>query len=113
MDIHYDTARLMNPPITDGDWVWIETRKGRIKQRARLTFGITENCVKTQHHFWYPEMPGEEPYLHGIWESNTNVLTEDDEELCDPVFGTWPHTAIPCKVYKVAKGSILEQDKSR
>ncbi|BBO81103.1 hypothetical protein DSCO28_16690 [Desulfosarcina ovata subsp. sediminis] len=110
MDIHYDTARLMDPPVTDGDWVWIETRKGRIKQRARLTFGLAENCVKTTHHFWYPEMPGEEPYLHGIWESSTNVLTEDDPELCDPVFGTWPHTAIPCKVYKVVDGSHLEND---
>ena len=113
MDIHYDTARMADPPITDGDWVWIESRKGRIKQRARLTFGIAENCVKTQHHFWYPEMPGEEPYMHGNFISNTNVLTEDDPALCDPVFGTWPHTALPVKVYKVVDGSNLADDRSR
>jgi len=113
MDINIETARRMNPPITDGDWVWVETRKGRIRQRARLTFGIAPNCVKTQHHFWYPEMPGENPYLHGIWISNTNVLTEDDPELCDPVFGSWPHTAIPCKIYKAVSGDHLEQDRSR
>lgn len=113
MDIHMDTARRMNPPITDGDWVWVETRKGRIRQRARLTFGIHRNCVKTQHHFWYPEMPGEEPYLHGLWVSNTNVLTEDDPELCDPVFGSWPHTSLPCKIYKAVSGDHLEQDRSR
>jgi anaerobic selenocysteine-containing dehydrogenase len=113
VDIHFDTARLANPPINNGDWVWIETRKGRIKQRARLTFGIDENCVKTTHHFWYPEMPGEEPYLHGVWISNTNVLTEDDPEMCDPVFGSWPHTAIPCKIYKAVDGANLESDRSR
>ena len=113
MDIHPDTARMMNPPITDGDWVWIETRKGRIRQRARLTFGIDQSCVKTMHHFWYPEMPGEEPYVHGLFISNTNVLTEDDPELCDPVFGSWPHTALPCKVYKVVDGQSLQDDRSR
>jgi len=113
VDIHFDTARMASPPINNGDWVWIETRKGRIKQRARLTFGIDEKCVKTTHHFWYPEMPGEEPYLHGIWVSNTNVLTEDDPEMCDPVFGSWPHTAIPCRIYKVVDGTNLESDKSR
>ncbi len=113
VDIHFDTARLADPPINNGDWVWIETRKGRIRQRARLTFGIDEKCVKTTHHFWYPEMPGEEPYLHGIWVSNTNVLTEDDPELCDPVFGSWPHTALPCKIYKAVDGANLESDRSR
>ena len=113
MEINTNTARMMDPPITDGDWVWIETRKGRIKQRARLVFGIDEKCVKTMHHFWYPEMPGEEPYLHGLWISNTNVLTEDDPELCDPVFGSWPHSALPCKVYKVVDGQHLDDDRSR
>ncbi len=113
MDIHPDVARKMTPPIADGDWVWIETRKGRIRQRARLTFGIDQTCVKTQHHFWYPELPGEEPYLHGLWESNTNVLTEDDPELCDPVFGSFPLTSIPCKVYKVVEGHDLHDDRSR
>jgi anaerobic selenocysteine-containing dehydrogenase len=113
MEIHPDTARRMYPPITDGDWAWIETRKGRIKQRARLVFGIERDCVKTQHHFWYPEMPGEEPYVHGAFISNTNVLTEDDPELCDPVFGSWPHNALPCKVYKVVDGQHLEEDRSR
>lgn len=113
MQIHYDTARRMNPPIANGDWVWIETRRGRIRQRAQLSWGIELDVVKTQHHWWFPEMPGEEPYLHGVWESNTNVLTEDDPELCDPVFMTWPHNALPCKVYKVADTQHLEEDSTR
>ncbi len=112
MEIHADTARRMDPPITDGDWVWIETRKGRIKQRAKLTFGLDQMCVKAQHQWWFPEMPGEEPYLHGAWLSSTNVLTEDDPELCDPVFGGWPHSSIPCTVYKVTDGSHLEEDRT-
>jgi len=113
MQIHTDTARRMDPPITTGDWVWIETRKGRIKQKAELTFSIAPDCVKVQHQFWYPEMPGEEPYAHGAFISNTNVLTEDDPELCDPVFGSYPHNALPCKVYKVIDGQHMEEARSR
>ncbi len=109
MQIHPDTARRSDPPITEGDWVWIETRRGRIKQRAELTFGIHPQVVKTQHHWWFPEQPGEDPFLHGVFQSNTNVITEDDLSLCDPLFGSYPHSAMVCKVYKVTEGTHLEE----
>jgi len=34
-DIHPETAQKLW--ISDGQWVWIETPRGKIKQRARLT----------------------------------------------------------------------------
>jgi len=33
----------------------------------------------------FPEKPGEEPSLFGLWESNANVLTPDGDEFCDPL----------------------------
>jgi thiosulfate reductase/polysulfide reductase chain A len=76
VELHPDTARLHG--IEAGDWV-----------------------VNVQSHWWFPEQPGREPWLHGLWESNANVLTiADDPDTFDPVTGGWPLQALLCKVYK-------------
>jgi len=98
VDIHPDTALTLG--ISDGNWVFIETRRGKIKQKARVTEDILPNVVNAEASWWFPEMPGEEPSLHGLWESNANVLTIDDLELCDPITGGWCNRGLLCKVYK-------------
>jgi anaerobic selenocysteine-containing dehydrogenase len=99
VDIHPDTAGSLG--IAEGDWVFIETRRGIIKQRARVTKGIHPKVVNVQSHWWFPEQPAQEPWLHGLWQSNANVLTMDDPDSCDPLTGGWPLRALLCKVYKV------------
>ncbi|MFO8101043.1 MAG: molybdopterin-dependent oxidoreductase [Dehalococcoidia bacterium] len=99
MDIHPDTARELG--IGDGDWAWIETRRGRIKQKARHNDGILPGVVNCQASWWFPEKPANEPELSGVWESNANVLTLDDPEFCDELSGGWCNRALLCKVYKV------------
>jgi anaerobic selenocysteine-containing dehydrogenase len=98
MDIHPETAREFG--IAEGDWVSIETRRGVIKQRAKLNPGIHPKVINVESHWWFPEQPAEEPCLHGAWESNANVLTMDGSEACDPITGGWPLRALLCRVYK-------------
>jgi thiosulfate reductase/polysulfide reductase chain A len=45
-------------------------------------------------------MPGEEPYLHGVFISNANVLTLDEPETLDRECGNWTNRGLLCKVYK-------------
>jgi len=99
MDIHPETAK--NLGIADGDWAYIETRRGRIRQRARYNDGILPNAVNCEANWWFPEMPAYEPCLSGVWESNANVLTLDDPEWCDELSGGWCNRALLCKVYPV------------
>jgi len=87
--------------IDDGDWVWIETPRGRVRQKCQYFKGINPRVVQAQHGWWFPELPGEEPWLHGVWESNINVVTADDPEQCNKISGNWPLRALLCKVYKV------------
>jgi anaerobic selenocysteine-containing dehydrogenase len=101
VEVNPDTAKRLC--IVDGDWVWIENRLGRIMQKCRIFDGIHPQVVHAQHGWWYPELPGKEPYLHGVWVSNVNVLTDDDPDKCDKVEGTWPLRAFLCKIYKVEK----------
>jgi len=97
VQIHPETAKEIG--IEDGDCAWIETPRGRIKQKARLFPGIHPKAVMATANCFYPEDPGP---LHGLLKSNPNVLTSNDH--CDPMFGSPDLTALLCKVYKAPDG---------
>ncbi|MFA6808956.1 MAG: molybdopterin-dependent oxidoreductase, partial [Eubacteriales bacterium] len=99
MQINPATAEKLS--IKEGDWVWIETQRGRIKQKANLTQAIDPRLVVTQRGWWFPERNMNEPELGGCLESNTNVLTSTAPEHCDPMSGTWANKGLLCRVYKV------------
>ena len=98
VQLHPDTAAKLE--IKDGDWVWIETPRGRVRQKCKLFDGIDPRVVAAEHGWWYPEMPGEEPWLHGVWESNINVVIDDEPSHCNRLNGGWPLRTALCKVYK-------------
>jgi thiosulfate reductase/polysulfide reductase chain A len=96
--IHPETAARLG--IKEGDWAWIETRRGRIKQRATLSQAILLDVVNCEASWWFPEQEGKDPNLFGVFQSNANVLTPDGAEFCDPLTGGWPSRALLCKVYR-------------
>lgn len=98
MQLNPETAKKLG--IAEGDWVWIETPRGKIKQKCQLLKGIDPRVVHAQHGWWFPEQPAEEPSLHGVFESNINVCTDDDPDHCNQISGGWPLRALLCKVYK-------------
>jgi len=98
-DVHPETAGKAG--IGDGDLIWIETLRGKIKQRARITDEVHPGMVRVQHGWWFPDMPGADPSLHGLWESNSNILCPVDRESCNVEVGGWPHTALLCRISKV------------
>ena len=82
-EIHPETAEKHG--IKDGQWIYIESPRGRIKQRAKLYDGIDPRVVTSEHGWWYPEIkdPG-----HGWKISNANILTDNAYETCDPNMGS-------------------------
>ncbi len=97
MQIHPDTAKECG--VEDGDWAWIESPRGKIKQKARLFPGILRGVVMATANCFYPEEPGP---LHGLLKSNPNVLTDNNH--CDPMYGSPDLTCLLCKVYKAEDG---------
>lgn len=87
--------------IGDGDWVWIESIRGRIRMKCKYFDGIDPRVVHGEHGWWFPELPGEEPWLHGVWQSNVNVLIDDDPDVCNKLSGGWPLKTALCKIYRV------------
>ncbi|MDR1714086.1 MAG: molybdopterin-dependent oxidoreductase, partial [Coriobacteriales bacterium] len=92
--------------IQEGDWCYIETKRGCIRQRASVTEAVHPKVVVTQRGWWYPERgaTGEDPF--GALESNTNVLTATAADECDPISGTWANRGLLCKVYPAEGGGV-------
>ena len=97
VEISQEAAATLGIDI--GDWIWIETPRGRVRQRAKISEGLHPEVVVAER-WWYPERRGEEPELYGIWESNINAYTEDDPELCDLAYGSWPFRLGRCRISK-------------
>ncbi|MCP5054494.1 MAG: hypothetical protein GY940_45420, partial [bacterium] len=100
VEIHPETAKKYN--IRSGDWVWIETTRGKIKQKAAVTESIAIDVVNVQHGWWFPE---EAAPAYGVWKSNANVLTSNYPPY-DPAVGTYQLRALLCKIYPGTAGSL-------
>lgn len=98
--INPELAEKLN--IVQGDWCWIETRRGRIKMRADVEPIVDPRVVMCPRGWWFPERDGsadlDNPF--GCLESNVNTLTSVDDEDCDPMGGSWSNRGMLCKVYK-------------
>ncbi|MFC1824710.1 molybdopterin-dependent oxidoreductase [Thermodesulfobacteriota bacterium] len=94
LEIHPAAAKALG--IEEGDWVWIETPRGRIKQRAKLTESVHPGTVHAQHGWWFPEKG---PPEYGYTESNVNCLTGGMPY--DPHTGSESWRSFLCKIYRV------------
>jgi anaerobic selenocysteine-containing dehydrogenase len=95
--MHPDTAAELG--ISDGDTVVIETPEGRVRQKAKVWDGIHPRVVQADSMWWYPELPGKDPCLFGVWESNINAILPDDEQYFDYAGDNY-FRALLCRVYK-------------
>lgn len=93
VEIHPTTAAKEG--IGEGEWVVIESARGAIRQRAKLSEGLDPRVVSAQHAWWFPEKrdPG-----HGWDESNVNILIDNDYANCDPAMGATHIRTLLCRI---------------
>lgn len=94
VEIHPETAA--GEGIEEGDWVIIESPRGKVRQKARFFEGMDPRIVSAEHGWWFPENkdPG-----HGWDESNINILTDNAYETCDPAMGATSVRTLLCRIY--------------
>jgi anaerobic selenocysteine-containing dehydrogenase len=95
--IHPQTAKQLG--IANGDWVYIETRRGKIKQKAVLSDVIDPRVVVVDYAWWFPEDAAD---LCRWAESNINILT-DDEPPFNREIGTTSLRGGLCKISKALR----------
>ena len=95
VEIHPEAAK--QHAIEAGDWIWIESPRGRAKLRAKLNSGIDPRVVVAEHAWWYPEIKTPD---HGWDISNINMLTDNSHESMDPLVGATNLRALLCKIYR-------------
>jgi anaerobic selenocysteine-containing dehydrogenase len=93
--IHPDTAKVRG--IDEGDWVYIEGARGKVKHKAKLFDGIDPRVVAAEFGWWYPEMPAPD---YGYKECNINILIDDLN--VGPESGATNLKGLMCEVSKVA-----------
>lgn len=93
VQIHPDFAKQIG--VKQGDWVWIESHKGKIRQTVDIFAGIAPDVASADHAWYYPELPAPD---HGWQISNVNVLVDD--QYRDPIIGANLLKTYPVKIYK-------------
>ena len=93
MEINPDDARALG--MEQGDWAWIESKWGKIRQTVDLSHGVKPGVINCEHTWWYPELAQADK---GYGLSCVNCLVDRDAQ--DPLCGSSQLRAYPVKVYK-------------
>lgn len=95
-ELHPDTAALFG--IKDKQWMSVETPRGAMTAKARLTSNILPGVICCQHGWWQDcrelGLPGYNPYDRDG--ANAAVLIGTD--MADPISGSLPHRSYLCRV---------------
>ena len=97
-EIHPETAKKLG--IADGEWVYLENDRGRVKFKAKVTITGHPNMVFVAHGWWLPETEGKEPNLFSTWQHNINNLIPMDRQGTSG-FGGAPYRTCLCRISKI------------
>ena len=93
-ELHPETATKLG--LKDGDRIYIETPRGKIRQTLRLNEDLDPRVVIAAFGWWFPEKGPADSY--GWQEANLNLLTDSAANL-DPAMGSANLRGLACKVY--------------
>jgi anaerobic selenocysteine-containing dehydrogenase len=98
LEIHPSTAREKR--IAEGEWLYLETRTGKVKLKARFNDSLHPNVVTTVYGWWQPceelKLPGYDPFRPEG--ANTNLLIPNSDN--DPISASVAHRGQRCRVRK-------------
>jgi anaerobic selenocysteine-containing dehydrogenase len=98
VEIHPETAAALG--VQEGEWVYIEGVRGRVKRKAKLTRTLHPLTVHALHGWWLPETEGSAPNFYGIWDLNVNQLIPMGCQSSSG-FGGAPTKTMLCRITKI------------
>jgi anaerobic selenocysteine-containing dehydrogenase len=98
VEINPQTARDLD--VVNGEWVYIENSRGRVKHRVKVTATAHPRVATTPHGWWLPETDGKAPNLFSTWEYNINNLTSMGKQGKSGFGGTDYRSSL-CRITKI------------
>ncbi|MGD9143475.1 MAG: molybdopterin-dependent oxidoreductase [Dehalococcoidia bacterium] len=98
VEIHPEAAE--DAGIANGEWVYVENKRGRVKFRAKVTATAHPRVVTCPHGWWLPETDGKAPNLFSTWDHNINNLTSMGNQAKSG-FGGTDYRSCQCRVVKI------------
>jgi len=95
-DIHPETA--LRYGIKNKEWMIVESPRGAIKVKARVTTNIVGGVICCQHGWWQACKELELPGYNAFETSGANPAMLIGTDLADPVSGSLPHRSYLCRV---------------
>ncbi len=94
VDIHPETAKKEG--INEGDWVVIESPRGKIRHRARLFLGLDPGLSLSSMPGGFPKRETQDT----VGRNRTSTfLTDNSYKSCDPAMGASSVRTLLCRIY--------------
>ena len=84
--------------LEHGDWAWIETQWGKVRQKVDLYHGIAKGWANAEHAWWFPELPAP---THGFQLCNIECIWDPYGQ--DKFIGSSHMRGVPVKIYKATE----------
>lgn len=84
--------------LKQGEWVWIESPWGKVRQTLDLYYGISQGVVNANHAWWYPEV---DSASHGYELVSINCVMNPYGQ--DVVCGAATMRSVPVQIYKATE----------
>ena len=97
--------------VEEGDWCFVESRRGKIQGRIHITEGIAPKVIY-QERFWNPELLDSDDPSRAWKAMNVNVLTKNDKPY-NPEFGTYTLRGFTVKVTRADSAPAGVCDRAR
>mgnify|MGYP003095996759 FL=1 len=81
--------------LEQGDWAWIETEWGKVRQSVDLYHGIAKGWANAEHAWLFPELPAP---THGCMLSNIECIWDPHGQ--DKFISSHHMRGVPVKIYK-------------
>lgn len=86
--------------VVDGDWLWLESKRGKTQGRCRVTKSVAPKVVY-QERFWNPELLDSSDPNRAWQVMNINILTQNNDECpFNDVYGTYTLRGICINITK-------------
>ena len=101
VEVHPSVLKKLG--IDDGEWIWVENDRGRIRRKVKSNPSMHPKTVSAPHGWWIPEAEGKGPSYFKAWENQINLIIPNDTQASSG-YGGGAYKTTLCRLRKIEPG---------